>query len=133
MKHYLLDTSALMTLRDDEDGADIVASLLQQSQSGEAKCLACFMTQMEIMYRVWKDEGESRGRLAYEQCKSLPIEWVHESAELLEKAVVVKATCRVSIADAWIAAAALLHGATLVHKDPEFKSVDCQQLVLPYK
>lgn len=88
---------------------------------------------MEIMYRVWKDEGESRGRLAYEQCKSLPIEWVHESEALPEKAAMVKATCRVSIADAWSAAAALLQGATLVHKDPEFKSVDCEQLVLPYK
>ena len=31
------------------------------------------MTRMEILYRVWKDEGESEGRLAYAQCGSLPI------------------------------------------------------------
>lgn len=69
-------------------------------------------------------------RLAYEQCKSLPIEWVHESPELLEKAAELKATCRVSLADAWIAASALLHGAALVHKDPEFETVKCPQLPL---
>ncbi|UJS22818.1 PIN domain-containing protein [Thiothrix winogradskyi] len=133
MKRYLLDTSALLTLRDDEEGADVVADILQQCQYGRVKCFACFMSQMEILYRVWKNEGEQVGRLAYEQCKSLPIEWVHESSELLEKAAQLKATCRVSLADAWIAASALLHGATLVHKDPEFETVQCQQLALPYK
>ncbi len=80
-----------------------------------------------------RTRGSRPGRLAYEQCKSLPIHWVHESAELLEKAAELKATCRVSLADAWIAASALLHGATLVHKDPEFETVQCQQLALPYK
>ncbi len=133
MKFYLLDTSALLTLRDDEEGADTIADILHECQSGQAKCFACFMSQMEILYRVWKDEDEQTGRLAYEQCKSLPIHWVHESPELLEKAAELKATCRVSLADAWIAASALLHGATLVHKDPEFETVSCPQLPLPYK
>lgn len=133
MKRYLLDTSALLTLRDDEEGADTVADILTQCQHNQAKCFACFMSQMEILYRVWKNEGEQAGRLAYEQCKSLPIDWVHESAELLEKSAELKANCRVSLADAWIAASALLHGATLVHKDPEFETVCCPQLPLPYK
>lgn len=133
MKRYLLDTSALLTLRDDEEGANTVADLLQHCHDGKAKVFACFMSQMEIFYRVWKDEGEQSGRLAYEQCKSLPIEWVWESPELLEKAAELKATCGVSLADAWIAASALLQCATLVHKDPEFETVQCQQLALPYK
>lgn len=133
MKRYLLDTSALMALRDDETGADTVADILHQCESGQAKCFACFMSQMEILYRVWKDENEQSGWQAYEQCKSLPIEWIHESPELLEKAAELKATCRISLGDAWIAASALLQGATLVHKDPEFETVKCPQLPLPYK
>lgn len=133
MKRYLLDTSAFLTLRDDEDGADTVVDILSQCQNNQAKCFACFMSQMEILYRVWKDENKQAGWLAYEQCKSLPIEWVHESRELLEKAAELKATCRVSLGDAWIAASALLHGAILVHKDPEFETVKCHQLPLPYK
>jgi predicted nucleic acid-binding protein len=90
MKRYLLDTSALLTLRDDEEGADTVADILSQCQHNQTKCFACFMSQMEILYRVWKNEGEQAGRLAYEQCKSLPIEWVHESVDLLEKAAELK-------------------------------------------
>jgi predicted nucleic acid-binding protein len=133
MNRYLLDTSAFLTLKDDESGADQVADLLRQAQAGEAQCFACFMTQMELFYRVWKDKGESEGRLAYEQCQSLPVKWVHEEKDLLEKAAELKATYPISIADAWIAACAMLEGATLVHKDPEFEVLDYPQLILPYK
>lgn len=76
--------------------------------------------------------GRARGRLAYEQCLSLPIAVVHEDAALLEKAAEVKATCRLSVADAWIAASAAL-SATLVHKDPEFEPLGIPQQRLPYK
>ncbi len=133
MKRYLLDTSALLTLRDNEPGADQVAEILYQAQQGKAQCFGCFMSLMEMLYRVWKDENEQDGRLAYQQCLSLPIQWVHEHEALLEKAAEVKACHPLSLADAWIAAAALLQGAELVHKDPEFSALDCRQLVLPYK
>jgi len=131
MKRYLMDTSALLTLRDDEPGADEVADLLQRSRQGECLCLVCFMSLMEILYRVWKDENETAGRLAYEQCRSLPLEIIHETRPLLETAARLKATQRLSLADAWIGAAALQEGATLVHKDPEFRSLDCPQRPLP--
>lgn len=133
MKRCLLDTSALLTLRDNEAGADQVAGLLYQAQNGQADCLACFMTLMELLYRVWKDEGETAGRLAYEQAQALPITWIHEDRPLLEKAAELKARYAISLANAWIAAAAILNSAELVHKDPEFASLPCQQTVVPYK
>ena len=88
---------------------------------------------MEVLYRVWKDEGESAGRLAYEQCLSLPIEWVHETPALLVEAAAVKARHRLSVADAWIAASAVLEDAVLVHKDPAFEHVPIAQESLPFK
>lgn len=133
MKRYLLDTSALLALRDDEPGADQVATLLYEAQTGKHECLGCFMTLMEIFYRVWKDEDAQSGRLAYEQSQALPIRWLHEEQPLLEKAAEVKALQNLSLADAWIAACALLHEATLVHKGPELMTVMCEQLVLPLK
>ena len=133
MKRYLLDTSALLTLRDDEPGAGRVAELLALSQTGEARCLGCFMTLMEVCYRVWKDEGETAGRLAYQQCLSLPMEWLHETPELLEAAAAYKAKHRLSLADAWIAAGAELASAILVHKDPEFGPIPLDQEALPFK
>jgi len=133
MKSYLLDTSALLTLRDDEPGADQVAALLAEARNGRVRCLACFMTLMEITYRVWRDEDEAAGRLAHEQCLSLPIEWVHESPALLKRAAEMKARHSLSLADAWIAASVVESGAILVHKDPEFKVVAIDQLELPFK
>ncbi len=133
MKRCLLDTSALLTLRDNEAGADQVADLLYQAQNGQADCLGCFMTLMELLYRVWKDEGETAGRLAYEQVQALPIIWIHEDTLLLEKAAELKASYAISLADAWIAAAAILNSAELIHKDPEFVGLPCQQVALPYK
>jgi predicted nucleic acid-binding protein len=127
VKTYLLDSSALLTLRDDEPGADDVANLLIQVQQGKARCLGCSISLMEVYYRVWKDEGKAAGRLAYEQCLSLPLTWIHESSALLQKAAAIKACHPVSLADAWIAACAMLENAELVHKDPEFKQVKLKQ------
>jgi predicted nucleic acid-binding protein len=133
VKRYLLDTSALLTLRDDEPGAERVARLLNQSRQGKAHCLGCFITLMEVLYRVWRDEGEAAGRLAHAQCLALPMQWVHESPELLERAAENKANYSLSLADAWIAASAMLSSATLVHKDPEFAALPMAQEPLPYK
>ncbi len=133
MKAFLLDTSALLTLRDDEPGVDEVAALLTKAQQGEVHCYGCFISLMEVFYRVWKDEDEPAGRLAYQQCQSLPMTWVHETPALLEKAAEIKARYPMSLADAWIAAAALLERAELVHKDPEFEAIDLPQIHLPYK
>ena len=129
----LLDTSALLTLRDDEAGADDVAERLDAGNRGAVPCRICFISLMELYYRVWQDEGRSQGRLAYEQCLSLPLIVVHEDAALLEKAAEIKATHRLSVADAWIAASAILLRATLIHKDPEFEPLDIPQHRLPYK
>ncbi len=63
----------------------------------------------------------------------LPITWVHEDKALLEKAAEIKVTHQLSLADTWIAASAIQQKAILVHKDPEFSKLDCEQLVLPYK
>ena len=134
MRGYLLDTSALLALRDNEPGADRVTELLAAAADGGSVCHGCFISLMEVLYRVWKDEGEEAGRAAYYACQRLAIKWRHENSALLERAAEIKARFPVSLADAWIAAAALEVDAVLVHKDPEFERVDgLRQELLPYK
>ncbi|MBI2354313.1 MAG: PIN domain-containing protein [Deltaproteobacteria bacterium] len=123
MSGFLLDTSALLALRDDETGAERVANILESAADGGIACHGCFISLMEVLYRVWKDEGEEAGRSAYRVCQRLPITWLHESTPLLERAAEIKARFPLSLADAWIAAAALELDAILVHKDPEFEKV----------
>lgn len=130
MSGFLLDTSALLALRDNEPGANGVSELL----SDGSPCYGSFMTLMEVFYRVWKDEGETAGREAYADCFALPMVWIHESPDILQRAAVIKATHPLSVADAWIAATALELGVTLVHKDPEFEHLpELLQARLPYK
>lgn len=121
---WLLDTSALLALRDNEAGAEHVAALLRQAINGHGMVLACFMSRMEVLDRVWKDEDERQARLADAQIQSLPICWVAANDSLLEQAAAIKACHALSVADAWIAAAARQEGAVLVHKDPEFQAIN---------
>ncbi len=133
MALWLLDTSALLTLRDDEPGADRVARLLASGARSGEHCVACFVSLMELTYRVWLDENEPAGRLAHAQCLSLPLRWVHETPELLLEAAAFKARHRMSFADAWVAAAASQTGAVIVHKDPELATIGLAHEMLPPK
>lgn len=131
---HVLDTSALLSLHNDEAGSARVEQLLLAAADGQAEVFGCFMSLMEVFYRVWKNESEAAGRTAYLQCRQLPVTWVHESPELLELAASLKARHPMSLADAWIAATAIACDAVLVHKDPEFESVrGMAQEQLPYK
>lgn len=133
MTGYVIDTSALLTLRDDEPGAERVATLLAAVVQGKEICHGCFMTRMELLYRVWKDEGETEARLAYEQSASLPITWHVGNEEMLLRAAAIKANHAVSVAVAWITACAEMLDATLLHKDPEFLALPIKQEELPMK
>ena len=140
MTSYLLDTSALLTLHYNEPGSDRVAEILAMTlepsiaNKAQVVVFGCFMSLMELFYRVWKNEGEAEGRKAYFSCQALPITWVHETPGLLELAARMKASFPLSLGDAWIAATALQCDAVLIHKDPEFESVsELQQELLPYK
>jgi predicted nucleic acid-binding protein len=133
MKKFLLDTSAMLALNFDEKGADRVAQLLEQGLRGIVKINACFITQYEFFYTVWKREGEVKARQTFAQLQTLPIEWVNQSPALLVAAAEIKAQHKLSAMDAWVAASAMQVGATLVHKDPEFNSLKLAQEVLPLK
>ena len=49
MPAFWLETSAILTLRDDESGAERVAMLME----GPDPCFACFIRRMEVLDRVW--------------------------------------------------------------------------------
>ena len=131
MKRFLLDTTALLTLRDAEPGADRVANLLGLAGRGQARCFGCFSSLMEVCSRVWRDEGREAAQLVHQQCLALPMEWLPSSETLLLKAAELKATHAMSLAHAWVAACAVQHDAVLVHKDPEFRLAPVPQEVLP--
>ncbi len=78
------------------------------------------MSRMEVLYRIWRDEGEQPARDALRLIESFPVQWVSCEPSVLDAAARLKAQSGLSVADSWIGATAMLRDATLVHKDPEF-------------
>jgi predicted nucleic acid-binding protein len=119
---FVLDTSALLALRGDETGADRVEALLSQGKKNQCRLLASFMSRMEVLYNVWRGEGEEAARHALRLMDSFSVHWISCEPNILEIASRIKARGGLSLADSWIGATAIAYGATLVHKDPEFES-----------
>ncbi|MDA2928371.1 PIN domain-containing protein [Acidobacteria bacterium AH-259-O06] len=117
---FVLDTSALLALRGDEPGADRVESLLMQAEGGRCRLLVSFMSRMELLYCVWREEGEEAARQVLRLIDCFAMEWVSCEPGILEIASRLKAQARLSVADSWIGATAIACEATLIHKDPEF-------------
>ena len=117
---FVLDTSALLALRSDEPGADRVETLFLQAKRNQCRLFISFMTRMELLYCVWRQEGEEAAREALRLIDSFTIEWVSCEPGILEVASRLKAEAGLSVADGWIGATAIVRDATLIHKDPEF-------------
>ena len=79
-----------------------------------------FMTRMEFLYLIRREEGEEAAREGLRLIDSFSIDWISCEPAILDKAAQIKSSRRVSVADSWIAATASVFGSTLVHKDPEF-------------
>ncbi len=128
---YVFDTSALLTLWNNEEGADEVERLLRS----DMVIYVSFMTWMEVRYRIWKNVSREASDEFGQYLDLLRVNRVDVTPAILEKAVEVKATHSLSVCDSWIIATAIALDATLVHKDPEFEQVasTAKLIALPYK
>ncbi len=131
---YILDTSALFSLRNEEPGVERVAGLLRHSEKG-GMVGASFMSFMEFFYCIWRVEGHGEALRAYLELKMLPLKRVESSEKILLLAGEIKANYSLSLGDSWVAATAMNENAILVHKDPEFEPLKDQLRLeaLPYK
>lgn len=120
---YVLDTSALLALRDDEAGAERVHRIIDAARKRRASAYVSFMTRMELLYRIAASEEEEAATAALRLLDSLPLHWVTCEPPILLEAARLKQRGGLSVADAWIAATAVLRQAVLVHKDPEFTAL----------
>lgn len=130
-RSYVLDSSALLTLIENEEGASRVESILQV----EKVVLPCLVL-LEVHYITRQERGQGEADRRYALLKQLPCEilWQLDEPTLLT-ASRFKAGHRLSLADAIIAAVAQRQQATLVHKDPEYEglSEELKLEALPYK
>lgn len=130
-ERLVLDTSAVLTLIEDEAGADRVVQALK-----EAEVLLPAVVLMEAYYISLQERGaeEADGRHALLKELDLQILWSLDEA-VIRTAARFKTTRRISLADAIVAAYAAQRNATLLHKDPEFEALEgvVRLEALPYK
>jgi predicted nucleic acid-binding protein len=128
---YVLDSSALLTLIEDEEGADRVQEVLEAGGS-----ILPWLVLLELHYVTQQEKGQAEADRRYALARQLPAEipWSVDEPLLLT-ASRFKAEHRVSLADAIIAAFAHTRDAVLVHKDPEFEALaeHVQLEALPYE
>jgi predicted nucleic acid-binding protein len=129
--NYLLDTSALLTLIEDEDGAGRVERILKRSNT-----FIPFIALMEVYYISLQESDQATADLRHATLthSDATVLWEMDEATLLTAAR-LKASHRISLAGALIAAFAVRKNATLIHKDPEYESLtnDVRLEALPYK
>lgn len=128
---FVLDSSALLTLIEDEAGADRVEDVLRRHRA-----VLPWVALMEVYYVTKQEQGQAEADRRHTLIKQMPasILWDADEPTIL-LAGDLKALLRLSFADALIAAIARQHGAVLLHKDPELATLAGQQPVeaLPYK
>jgi len=134
-ERYVLDTSAILAFLGDENGAARVERLLRGGRAGQCDVLACSITLMELFYAAMREKGEDESYRLVALVKAWPLEWVYPDNRVLLQAGRLRATYRLSVADALIAAVAKLHDATLVHRDPKLDELHGlnKLMTLPFK
>jgi uncharacterized protein len=130
-KAYLLDTSAVFTLIEEETGFERVKEVLREEDT-----LLPSPVLLEVHYISRQEQGQGEADRRYALLKQLPCEilWRIDEPTLLT-ASRFKAAHHLSLADALIAAFAHQWEAILLHKDPEFEALTDQVELenLPYK
>ncbi|HEV7787046.1 MAG TPA: PIN domain-containing protein, partial [Thermoanaerobaculia bacterium] len=116
MADYVLDTSAVLALFKDEEGAQEVEDILDACAAGDSVAYLPFMSLMEFEYSTLRAQGMPAIERALMTIQAWPVKRMESSPDWGRKAARVKSEVSLSIADAWNAALALMLDAELVHK-----------------
>ncbi|MBL8090804.1 MAG: PIN domain-containing protein [Anaerolineales bacterium] len=130
-KSFVIDTSALMAFIEKEEGAERVRDILRKDT-----IIIPWLTILETVYISQRELGEEESITRYALIKKLNAKIIWDADEaILLNAARIKANHSLSLADSVIAAIANQQKATLIHKDPEYETLQgvIEMEILPYK
>lgn len=134
MAVFILDTSAVLTLLNREDGLDAFLTLLDKAKDGQATLFLPFMVLMELEYLLLRKMSAEETLAILMLVSAWPVQIQESTEEWRYQAAQIKARSPLSVADSWVASLAIIYQAELVHKDPEFEQVPGLAMVkLPYR
>jgi uncharacterized protein len=117
---YLLDSWAVLAYLKQEQPADSrVIALLEQAKQGAARLLMSIINLGEVYYSVGRLKGEDLAEQILADLRLLPVEILPVDEATVFTAARWKMCYPLSYADAFAAAAAEQHHATILTGDPE--------------
>jgi predicted nucleic acid-binding protein len=121
---YTLDTFAILSWLNDEEGADLVEELLEKSKKGKARVFINWINIGEVYYIVQREDSKKRAIETVALIKQLPIERVGYDEKLVLLAGDYKARYPISYADSFCLATAELKKAKVTTGDPELSKIE---------
>jgi len=122
---YVLDSFALIGFLENGKFASRVEDLLKQARKGKTVVFLHALHLGEVYYITLREQSQNMANLAYARIKAFPVRYIDIiDDELLRKAGWLKANYPISYADAFAAAMAIIHKASLFTGDPEFKKLE---------
>jgi predicted nucleic acid-binding protein len=88
---YVLDTSAISTFTDQEDGVVEVERLLDKAKTHTCQLEACSVSLMEFYYITLRERGEDQAAKLMALVKAWPLVWVYPDEKILLQAARLKA------------------------------------------
>lgn len=119
----VFDSWALLAWLRDEAAADRVRAILQQAEDGGVSVLMSWINAGEVYYMLRRKHDGKVAEQFLDGLPSLPIHLRLPGEDDVLAAARLKATRRISYADAFAAALARREAATLVTGDPELREM----------
>ncbi len=123
MRH-VLDSHAMTSYLQRERGFETVRQALEKAAAKGEKTLMTTVNWGEVYYIIKREEGADTAEAMAEIIDTLPVELLPAGRELTRAAALLKADKKMSYADCFAAAAAIMNKATLITGDKEFREVE---------
>ena len=124
MDGYVLDTFALMAYFQDEQSSDKIEALLTQALDKQIALCISQISAGELFYMTHRKHDAARANAVWADLQEMPLAMYPATQARILAAARIKATHRVSYADAFAIALAQELGCKIVTGAPEFKEVE---------
>ena len=120
----VLDTKPLIKLFAKEEGWETVQKILSKVEAEEIEATMSVVTLTEVYYKYLQEKRADLAKTRTEELRyAVYIRKLEINEEVAVKAGEFKGKYNVSIADAFIAAAAYIEGSTIISDDADFKRI----------
>lgn len=100
-----------------------VEAVLRAAEQGACHVYLSWINLGEVLYITEREHSQRRARETLARVQALPIEMLEATSQVVLDTAHIKATHRLSYADAFAVVAALNKDAIVLTGDPEFKTV----------